>query len=230
MLNLLEIEKLSKEISIAPLNIIREYYEMEVLDELSRNELSERIVFYGGTAIRLAYNGFRFSEDLDFIFSKELKKDEKELTNILKNIADKNPGVKVEEIINKRNTLFGLIHISHDLLKHSIRLKIEISKKDHDQESQYLLLKSPTSILNPIINTSTKKSLLENKIEAIKNRNEPRDWFDFWYLSKELKYNKKKIPLFPFNKKEFENELKRWLPKNYWKVIPEIILFCTSPE
>ena len=225
MLNLLEIKKLSKNIGIAGLNIIRENIEIEILDSLSKSELSGRVIFYGGTAIRLAYNGPRFSEDLDFIFDKHHKKDAQELKNILNNVSKNNEGIIIEEVLEKRNTLFGLIHISNSLLKHSIRIKIEISKKSHEQKSEYLMLSSPCSILNPIVKTSTLNSLIQNKLLAIKHRNEPRDWFDLWFIGKKTNSIHKPEKSLPFNKREFENELKRWLPRNFWKVIPGVIAY-----
>lgn len=225
MLHLSEIEKLAKKIEIAPLNIIREYFEIEILNELSKSVLAERIIFYGGTALRLAYGGERFSEDLDFIFEKQRKKDLKELLNILKLVSKSNNGVSVEEVHEKRNTLFGLLHVTHQALKHPIRIKIEISKKKHKQESEYMMITSPTNIVHPIIKTSTIESLAKNKFGAIKMRNEPRDWYDLWFINKKLNNNDKPRKKFPFDKKEFENELKRWLPRNNWKIIPGIISY-----
>ncbi|MBI2995540.1 MAG: nucleotidyl transferase AbiEii/AbiGii toxin family protein [Candidatus Melainabacteria bacterium] len=225
MLDLIEINKLSKDIGIAALNIIREHIEVEILESLSKSKLSERIIFYGGTAIRLVYNGPRFSEDLDFIFKHQGKKDAKELESVLKTVSKNNEGVSIEEVHEKRNTLFGLIHVSNQILKHPIRIKIEISKKLHKQESGYLIINSPCSILNPIIKTSSLKNLIQNKLLAIKNRNEPRDWFDLWFLAKKNNTVDKPKIFFPFNKKEFENELKRWLPKGFWKAIPGVITY-----
>jgi len=225
MLHLLEIKNLSQNIGIAPLNIIREYFEIEVLNELSKSNLSERLIFYGGTAIRLTCSGERFSEDLDFIFEKQSKNDFKELSNILKNVSKKNDGVQVEEIHEKRNTLFGLLHITNPILKHPIRIKIEISKKTHRQKTKYMMIVSPTSLLHPIIKTSTIDSLAKNKLYAIKMRNEPRDWYDLWFINKKVNSDLKPKKRFPFNHREFENELKRWLPRNHWKIIPGIISY-----
>ena len=226
MMHLSEIKELSEELEIAPLNIIREQLEIEILDNFSRSELSERVIFYGGTAIRLAYGGQRFSEDLDFIFERTIKQsDVNELESIIRNVSKKNEGVLLEEVHDKRNTLFGLVHVSHPLLKHSIRVKIELSKKAHKQESEYLMLSSPTSILNPVIKTSSVKSLIQNKLLAIKMRNEPRDWFDLWFLSTKDNSVNKPSEKFPFNKREFANELKRWLPKKFWKIVPNVISY-----
>jgi len=225
MLHLEEIKKISDNIGIAPLNIVREHFEIEILNVLSKSELSEKIIFYGGTAIRLAYGGPRFSEDLDFIFDNQYKKAPKELEAILTSVSKSNPGVIVEEIYDKRNTLFGLVHISNPLLKHSIRIKIEISKKTHKQSSEYLMLSSPASILSPVIKTSNLQCLIQNKLSAIRDRNEARDWFDLWFINKKSSSIHLPETAFPFNKKEFENELKRWLSRNFWKVIPEVINF-----
>ncbi len=225
MLDLIEIRKLSATIGISALNIVRENLEMEILESLSKSDLSHRIIFYGGTSIRLVYGGQRFSEDLDFIFEKQNKNDYKELEQALLSVSKANEGVLLEEVHDKRNTLFGLVHISNPLLKHSIRIKIEISKKQHKQKAEYLMLRSPCSILNPIIKTTSLNDLIQNKLLAIKMRNEPRDWFDLWFMSKKNNTNLKPKIAFPFNKKEFENELKRWLPKTFWKIIPGVIVY-----
>ncbi|KKQ77698.1 MAG: hypothetical protein US99_C0035G0007 [Candidatus Daviesbacteria bacterium GW2011_GWF2_38_6] len=228
MLPLSLIEKMARDLKIAPLNIIREHLEMETLYYLSQSKLSENLIFYGGTALRLAYNSFRFSEDLDFLFIKKLKDSKKELSQALKLVAANNPGVKVEEIFDKRQTLFGLLHIKHELLKHPIRIKIEICKKKNGVETENTLLISPTSNKEIIFPTATSESIFKAKKEAIKNRETARDWFDFWYLANKLKSEEKINKKFPFAEKEFKNELKRWLPQDKWKIIDTIIKFYES--
>jgi predicted nucleotidyltransferase component of viral defense system len=50
---------------------VREYWEMLILKELTESLLGEKLVFIGGTALRLVYNSPRFSDDLDFYLKKE---------------------------------------------------------------------------------------------------------------------------------------------------------------
>lgn len=219
------IERLSKDFKIAPLNIIREYLEMEVLYYLSQSELSETLIFYGGTALRLAHHSFRFSEDLDFLSIKNFKFKKKELNGILEMVAKENPGVKIEEVFEKRLTLFGLLHIKNKLLKHPIRIKIEICKRKDGIKTENLLLFSPISNKEIIFKTATLNSMYELKKTTIRKRNAARDWFDYWYLSQKLGKDKEISKKFPFNKKEFANELKRWLPKDKWKIIETVIKF-----
>jgi predicted nucleotidyltransferase component of viral defense system len=222
MLNLFLIEKFARKTKIAPFNIIREYMEMEVLHYLSQSDLSNRVIFYGGTALRLGYNSLRFSEDLDFLYIHYNKQDEKKLHAILQNTVQNNPSVKLEDIHEKRYTLFGLLHIHHPILKHPIRLKIEISKRKNGIHFDNKLLTSPLSTLQPIIRSATLDSMLKTKMMSIQNRDQIRDWFDFWYLNQKLQSELKPKKKFPFDIKEFQNELRRWLPQDKWKIIPTI--------
>ncbi|MBU4360295.1 nucleotidyl transferase AbiEii/AbiGii toxin family protein [Patescibacteria group bacterium] len=219
------VENLTKELKIAPLSIIRENLEMEILNEISQTKLASNLIFYGGTALRLAYNSFRFSEDLDFLLIKNLKSDKKELEIALNKVVENNQGIILEEVIEKRDTLFGLLKINHSLLKHSIRIKIEICKKKNGIKKENKLLVSPTTNLEVIFPTADLESLYKTKLEALKNRNLARDWFDLWYLNQKLDIKQKQSKKFSFNKQEFFRELKRFLPQNKWTIIQTVIKF-----
>ena len=56
-----------KNLGISRDQILREEAEMEILAELANDKLGSKLVFYGGTALRLAYNSPRFSEDIDLL-------------------------------------------------------------------------------------------------------------------------------------------------------------------
>jgi len=219
------IENLTKELKIAPLSIIRENLEIEVLNEISKTKLTDNLIFYGGTALRLAYNSFRFSEDLDFLLTKSLKSDKKELEISLNKVVENNQGVILEEVIEKRNTLFGLLKINHSLLKHSIRIKIEICKKKNGVKKENKLLISPTTNLEVIFPTADLESLYKTKLEALKKRDLARDWFDLWYLNQKLDKKQKPNKKFDFNKQEFARELKRFLPQDKWSIIQTVNKF-----
>src|SRR5665647_2695599 len=46
--------------------ILREYLQYKILDIIFKQEISSKLVFLGGTAIKICYGSSRFSEDLDF--------------------------------------------------------------------------------------------------------------------------------------------------------------------
>ncbi len=47
-------------------NLLKEYLQYRILDILYGSNFADRLVFLGGTAIRIVHQGRRFSEDLDF--------------------------------------------------------------------------------------------------------------------------------------------------------------------
>lgn len=228
MLHQLLVENLAKNLKIAPLNIIREYLEIEVLDALSRSDISKELIFYGGTALRLAYGSFRYSEDLDFLLKNHKPGHKEELKSALAAVAENNRGVEAEDIHDKRWTLFGLLRIRHELLKHPIRIKVEMSKKKNGISSENALLTSPATNKEPLFRTADLESVYKLKTAAMRNRQLARDWFDYWYLCQKTKREKETGLTFPFDKKEFGREMKRWLPQDKWGVIKTVISFYES--
>ncbi len=66
MLTLKQIKAHYEENNIQPKNTLVEYLQSEMLDSLFKQEESRLLSFMGGTALRIVYQGNRFSEDLDF--------------------------------------------------------------------------------------------------------------------------------------------------------------------
>ena len=66
MLNFDLLKTLAKKQQTTELNIRREYVQHLFLSKFYQQELSEKVFFKGGTALRLIYGSPRFSEDLDF--------------------------------------------------------------------------------------------------------------------------------------------------------------------
>ena len=61
------LEKLSKQYQMGVFpNIIREYFQNVFLSELYKLPEASKLLFKGGTALRIIYGSPRFSEDLDF--------------------------------------------------------------------------------------------------------------------------------------------------------------------
>ena len=59
-------ERLALELKIHVTQVVREYWEVVLLNRLFESPGGKDLVFKGGTALRLAYGSPRFSEDLDF--------------------------------------------------------------------------------------------------------------------------------------------------------------------
>ena len=214
------LERLTREIKISALNILRENAEISFLDKIAQSSLAKRLIFYGGTSLRLAYHSPRFSDDLDFLMVKKIT--ENELKNVIELLILEEKNFSLKDIKEKRKTLFALLNLSHSSLKHPLNIKIEISKRKNGVKGEYLPLASSCSHLSPIILTATIESMKKLKEKAIKGRTDSKDWFDLWYISKYLKQPFVPPIKFPFQPKEFKRELKRFLPQNRWLLIDQI--------
>jgi predicted nucleotidyltransferase component of viral defense system len=222
-MNLEELRKFQKELGISADKIIREEAEMIFLQELGNDKLGAKVIFYGGTALRLAYNSPRYSEDIDLLLAK--KSIFKEFENFIEKVVAGNQNWKLKDIKNKRNTWFALLNISDEKLKHNFSLKIEIHKPDRkiNLDTKLSLIKSPVSILEPLLLVPTLEELKKLKINAIMDRKKARDIFDLWYVS-QLKREDFQIDfdIPKYKKMEFKNELQVFLPKKYYKVIEQL--------
>ena len=204
--------------------ILREEAEMDFLSDFSNDSLASKVVFYGGTALRLAYGSPRFSEDIDLIAIKMVKfyEFEKLIKKITKNNSSK---WKLKDIKDKRNTFFALFSIENENLKHNFSLKIEIHKPKRkiNLKTELVLLKSPVSIAEPLLLVPTLEELQRLKEDALADRKKARDIFDLWYISQSLRKEfvlPSKIPF--FSQREFNNELQVFLPSKYYPIIKQL--------
>lgn len=223
-MNVIELNEFVKELGISRDQILREEAELNFLKLLAESKLSAKLVFYGGTALRLAYGSPRFSEDIDLISIKRFKFEE--FKNFIREVGEVNrEHWQVKDIKEKRNTMFALFLIKDEKLKHNFSLKIEthIPNKKVSLESQLILIKSPVSIKESLLLVPTVKELKKLKENALAARKKARDIFDLWYISQVLKepfLPPDKIPA--YSKREFKNELQVFLPIKYYKVIDQL--------
>ena len=222
-MNSQQLDDLKKQINISSDQILREEAEMIFLDELAKNKLSAKLVFYGGTALRLVYNSPRFSEDIDLIHIKPI--DFLEFKKFVQEVINKNPRWRLKDLKNKRNTMFALILIEDEKLKHNFSLKIEVHKpaKKVKLETELSLIKSLLSIAEPLLLVPTLNELKKLKENALVSRKKARDIFDLWYISQSLRENfilPSKMP--KYSEREFKNELQVFLPKKYYPIIKQL--------
>ena len=186
MIDPTEAKKLAGTIGVSQEVIIMEAYQMSLLDELGGSPLSKKLVFKGGTCLRLAYNSFRFSEDLDF--SQLSLVNFNYFSQVVKKIVIKYPEMRIVDLFNMPQTLFAKIIVSVNQLK--VGIKIEVSKRKeiwHEGKNYQLkLLQSITSPLTPLIFVANLEQIYQDKLRATTTRRKPRDWFDLWFLSQKL--------------------------------------------
>ncbi len=167
------LRKLSQDLRIAPEFIVREFWEMTLLNELAQSKIGEFLVFKGGTALRLVYNSPRFSEDLDFDLTKTISF--KDFNNVIVNFVKKYPNLKLKDIAKKYYTLIAQIIIKEDNLSRNFSVKIEISTRIIRKRnySELKLITSPTTSLQSFITVAKLENIEKEKREALRGRKQP---------------------------------------------------------
>lgn len=179
---------------------------------------SEKLLFKGGTALRIVFKSPRFSEDLDFSgFNIKHAEIEKIITSTLSNIEKSGLIIDIEK--NKKTSGGYLAIIIFKIEENITKIQIEISLRGDKQ-----ITGTRAIIQNDFIPAYTLVQLLteyliSQKIEALVDRKKPRDFFDYYYLlsgnyavAKNKNNLQKILVLLKESKIDFRSELRRFLP------------------
>jgi predicted nucleotidyltransferase component of viral defense system len=183
--------------------IEQEKFELEVLDNLNSYKLLDKLIFTGGTMLRLCYGLDRYSIDLDFWIVR--KTDLLKLFKLIKNCLLNYYTLK--DSADKHNTLLFEIKSAN----YPNRLKIEIRKAQKKVSVEKSIAYSKSTNRQVLLNTVSLNDMMEAKTDAFLERKEIRDAFDIEFLLKKgiiLKADEKK-------KKRILETLKLLTPKDY---------------
>lgn len=218
MLSIKNLEKYTNQFQTSIDNIVREYCQHLFLSYLYQEPGSEKLLFKGGTALRIVFGSPRFSEDLDFTgFNIRHHEIEKIITDTLSNLEKSGIVIDIEE---SKKTSGGYLAIIIFKTEENIsKIQIEISLRNNKQ-----MAGTRAIIQNDFIPAYTlvhlpAEYLVSEKIAALLDRKKPRDFFDYYYLlsgnyaiAKNKNNLQKVLALLEKNKMDFRNELRRFLP------------------
>jgi predicted nucleotidyltransferase component of viral defense system len=214
-------ERLAGELKIDITQVVREYWEVLFLKGLLESTNGNELVFKGGTALRLAFGSPRFSEDLDFALQKDtLAGKFEDATSAL---VDPFQEAEITDVAAKRWTYLCEIRITEGYLPHSLRVKLEVSRRPaRGYQSQLRLITSPGTPLQVLGRVVTLEQLYRDKLACLKGRSAAKDIFDLWFICQKLK-----IPYRPpktsVSRKELRRDLGKYLPADYRGVIEELL-------
>lgn len=212
-------KSLAQELKIDLSQLIQEEWEMQVLNLLFSSPLGKNLIFKGGTALRLAYGSPRFSEDLDFSLLENIEY--KRFQELISQIVKSFPEMKIDDIYSKFYTLYAKLQIKDILLAHRFPIKVEISRREKEEDWGIRTLTSPTTNIQAVCKVQTLEQITKDKLLAIKTRSKPRDFFDLWYIYN-LSRSPQKLPKVKISKMKFKAELRKFLPRTYWEAIEQI--------
>lgn len=153
-----------------------EQFEIEVLGKMHNSKVLDKLVFVGGTMLRLCHGLDRYSMDIDFWIVKQIDIDKLfvDLKNLLK---------KYYEILDSQNKHYTIIFDIKSAF-YPRKLKIEIRKELKKVKIEKSIAYSPHSNIQVILNSITLDEVVRSKVEAFLNRGEIRDVYDIEFLLK----------------------------------------------
>ncbi len=221
MLSIKNLEKFTNQAQTSIENVVREYCQHLFLSYLYKQPGSERILFKGGTALRIIFNSPRYSEDLDFTGVNITQKEVEEIfVNVLANLE--NTGIKVELEEGKPTTGGYLGIVKFYAYEKTITVQIEISLRKGKKSGITSALIENEYIPAYTVVHLPQEEIIKGKLEALFNRHKPRDFYDYFFLLsgnyplvKEKENLKAVLKLIKETKIDFKGELKRFLPKSH---------------
>ncbi len=169
-------------------NIAREYCQHLFLSYFYKKVGAEKILFKGGTALRIIFNSPRFSEDLDFsaingemitysqinqLVDGTLKDINEEGIQCDKNV---NPGTQGETT----EGYFAVIKLK--MLEFDSEIRLQISFRNPEQVERNDALVQSDFTAPYVVTYLTEPMLVAEKIQALLSRKKPRDFFDLYFI------------------------------------------------
>jgi len=174
--------------------VLKEQIHLLILDHLFQKGAFPEMVFQGGTALRIAYRGVRYSEDLDFVLRKKDHPLFHRLPEILEGLAphlERFPpfGSGVTLKVQKRTPAFQrfILTVPVEELRLLDRTHIEVANVP-SYESDTVLVRREEVLVTPAICVETPREILSDKLTAFGSRGylKGRDLWDLYFLTDTL--------------------------------------------
>jgi len=241
MMDLNKIKKTAEKDNVNMALIFKEHVQLVILEYLFRKGFFSQLVFQGGTALRLAYQGVRYSEDLDFVLKKRdldvFKRAGEQLQPLASHIKKLIPMITGARLKAQKETdtfrRYCLI-VETDFLNAKDKTNIEIANvPSYDHHT--VMIRHPDLALAPAVTVETVDEILSDKILAFAARKyiKGRDIWDVYFIlnmlnipmsQKIMSMVKKKIKDYGLNENDFLGlltEKAEWLKKNGVSILHE---------
>lgn len=227
MLNIKNIQQFTSRLQTDRENVIREYIQHLFLSFLYQQPDSEKLLFKGGTALRIVLKSPRFSEDLDF---DGVGLSQVQIENLItETLAEmEQTGIPVN-ILESKKTTGGYLSIAEfRAYDQIVNMYIEISLRKNkavkgartmiynDYLPPYTLVHAPI------------EELVKGKMEALGARQKPRDFYDYFFLlsgnyptAKKTQYLHLALKLLEDSTINFKTELKKFLPAGHQMILKD---------
>ncbi len=232
-----QIQKLAQAWQTTTENVVREYFQQLFLSRLYQENDSDKLLFKGGTALRIIWQSPRFSEDLDFTgVNITIKGIETLMAEALAKMEME--GIQAG-IVESKNTSGGYLAIFHfETSEYKSRIQVEVSLRNGKKRPGTAALVQSDLVVPYTLIHLKQEILVAEKIRACLTRGKARDFYDLYFILrsrmafKELfiqdrQLKAKILEVVKSGKLNFKRELKLFLPVNQHMIVkgfPEILV------
>lgn len=214
------LQRLATRWQTTTLNVAREYCQHLFLRAFYQRDGSERVLFKGGTALRIVYGSPRFSEDLDFSgFGIRPQAIEELLTETLSAVERVGLALDIEEAKATTGGYLGIIHSR--LLDYRVEMQLEVSLRPRQMVRPATALIAGDLLPAYTLVHLPEGLLVEEKVRALLDRAKPRDFYDLYFMLRKgllAPANRRLLAHVPERlrrlKPEVFHELRLFLPKD----------------
>lgn len=176
--------------------ILKDSIHYLVLDYFFQRGIFPQLVFQGGTALRICYQGIRYSEDLDFVLNQGAKA--RRLFRTLSKVLEGLPGHLERSALFIESASLKFQKDAATFKRFTLAVKAEgfqaLDKTNLEiaavpsYENQSLLIRMEDRNLSPAVSVETPREILSDKLCAFGTRDyiKGRDLWDIHYLTRDL--------------------------------------------
>lgn len=210
-------------------NVIREYFQQLFLSRLYQEKDSDRLLFKGGTALRIIWQSPRFSEDLDFTgVHIAIKGIEAIMAGTLAKMEME--GIQTGIVESKKTSGGYLAIFSFETSEYKSQIQAEVSLRNGKKRTGTAALVQSDLVVPYTLIHLKQEVLVAEKIQACLTRGKARDFYDLYFILRsrlifkeafiqDRQLKAKILRVIKLRKLDFKRELKLFLPVSQHMVI-----------
>ena len=210
------------------LNVAREYCQHLFLRAFYNERGSERVMFKGGTALRIVYGSPRFSEDLDFSgFHTRVSEIEDWVASAASEM-ERN-AIPVSIIESKATSGGYLSIISSPVRDLPVQIQLQVSLRRRGDVKGRGVLITPDLLPAYTLTQLPEELLVREKLDALMTRRKPRDYYDLYFMLRKGLIPTSMMALLSRardalvkSKIDFSRDLGPFLPRNQAAIVKEL--------
>lgn len=219
------IKRMAVTFQTTELNVARECAQHLFLSGFYQQRGTHQVMFKGGTALRIAHNSPRFSEDLDFSgFGVSVKEIEDWVAAASEGIEQSGIAISIEESRKTSGGYLGILDLEFSGNQTRVPLKFSVRRRNGLKGRGVLVASDFVPAYT--VTLLPEENLVEEKLAALLERGKPRDFFDCYFMLRKNMITPKQRHVLVKVKQvlagtriNFKTELSDFLPRSYQSII-----------